>query len=127
MKPVLVDTDVLINFLRGKQRAREFLLAHLERTPILCSVITVAEIFAGMRPHEQDKTRGLLYNLEIMPVTRDIAEKAGLYKGAIKSHSLELDDCFIAATANLHNATLATGNVRHYPIDDIEKTAVLSD
>ena len=124
MKPVLVDTDILINFLRGKQKAKEFLLAQLDSGTILCSVITVAEIFAGMRPHEQEKTRGLLDSLEVVPVTRAIAEKAGLYKGGIRSHSLELDDCLIAATAHLHKATLATGNDRHYPMDDIGKTVV---
>ncbi|KAF0216762.1 MAG: putative nucleic acid-binding protein contains PIN [Geobacteraceae bacterium] len=124
MKPVLVDTDVLINFLRGKQKAKEFLLTQLDSGPILCSVITVAEIFAGMRPHEQEKTRALLDNLEVVPVTRTIAEKAGLYKRVVKSHSLELDDCLIAATAHLHKATLATGNDRHYPMDDISKTVV---
>lgn len=123
MKPVLVDTDVLINFLRGRQQAKEFLLSHLD-SPILCSVITVAEIFAGMRPHEEEKTRALLDNLEVIPVTRAIAEKAGLYKGGIRSHSLELDDCLIAATAHLRKATLATGNERHYPMDDIGKTVV---
>jgi predicted nucleic acid-binding protein len=127
MKPVLVDTDVLINFLRGKLKAREFLQARLENSQILCSVITVAEIFAGVRQHELEKTRDLLDNLEIIPVTRAIAEKAGLYKGGIKSQSLELDDCFIAATANLHKAILATGNVRHYPMDDIEKIVVVCD
>ncbi len=124
MKTVLVDTDVLINFLRGKQQAKEFLLAHLHSGPILCSVITVAEIFAGMRPHEQEKTRELLDNLEVVPVTHAIAEKAGIYKGGIKSHSLELDDCLIAATAHLHKAILATGNDRHYPMDDLKKTVV---
>ncbi len=123
MKPVLVDTDVLINFLRGKQQAKEFLLSHLG-SPILCSVITVAEIFAGMRPHEEEKTRALLDNLEVIPVTRAIAEKAGLYKGGIRSHSLELDDCLIAATAHLRKVTLATGNERHYPMNDIGKTVV---
>lgn len=127
MKPVLVDTDVLINFLRGKEKAREFLRLQLESGSIHCSVITVAEIFAGVRPHEQEKTGALLDNLEIIPVTRDIAEKAGLYKGGIKGHSLELDDCLIAATAHLHKAILATGNVRHYPMDDIEKIVIACD
>lgn len=123
MKRVLVDTDVLINFLRGRQQAKEFLLAHLE-SDILCSVITVAEIYAGMGVHEQEKTKDLLDNLEIVPVTRTIAEKAGHYKGEMKSHALELDDCLIAATAHFHKATLATGNARHYPMADIEKTVV---
>jgi predicted nucleic acid-binding protein len=124
MKPVLVDTDVLINFLRGNQKAKEFLFAQVESGLIFCSVITVAEIFAGMRPHEQEKTRALLDNLEILPVTRAIAEKAGHYKGSIKSHSLELDDCLIAATAHFHTAVLATGNGRHYPMSDVKKAVV---
>ncbi len=125
MRAVLVDTDVLINFLRGKLQARDFLLTQLSNNvSILCSVITVAEIFARMRPHELEKTRGLLDNLEIIPVDRAIAEKAGLYKRVIKSHSLELDDCLIAATAHIHKASLATGNLKHYPMDDIEKITV---
>ncbi len=127
MRSVLVDTDVLINFLRGQPQARKFLLAQLSyNVSILCSVITVAEIFAGMRPHELDKTRGLLDNLDVIPVNRAIAEKAGSYKGTIKNHTLELDDCLIAATAHVHKTTLATGNIRHYPMEDIEKITVSS-
>lgn len=123
MGPVLVDTDILINFLRGRELAKEFLLAQLENG-ILCSVITAAEIYPGMKPHEQERTKELLDNLEAIPVTLAIAEKAGSYKGAIKSHAPELDDCLIAATAHFHNATLATGNDRHYPMADIQKTVV---
>lgn len=123
MKRVLVDTDVLINFLRGRQQAKVFLLSHLE-SDILCSAITVAEIYAGMRAHEQEKTTDLLDNLEIVPVTRAVAEKAGRYQGELKSHTLELDDCLIAATAHFHKATLATGNAKHYPMTDIEKEVV---
>ena len=123
MKRILVDTDVLINFLRGKQQAKEFLLAQLE-SDLLCSAITVAEIYAGMRAHEEEQTKDLLDNLEVVPVTRAIAEKAGSYKGEIKSHALELDDCLIAATAHFHKATLATGNDRHYPMADIEKVVI---
>ncbi len=77
-----------------------------------------------MRQHELEKTKGLLDNLEIIPVNRAIAEKAGLYKRAIKSYSLELDDCLIAATAHVQKAFLATGNLKHYPMDDIRKMAV---
>ena len=124
MKPVLVDTDILINFLRGEQGVREFLVTQLEQGPILCSVITVAEVYAGMRPHEKEQTDRLFDHLEMLPVTRQIAQKAGEYKREIKSHSLELDDCLIAASAFLHKAALATGNVRHYPMDDLLKMVV---
>jgi predicted nucleic acid-binding protein len=53
-----------------------------------------------------------------------IAEKAGQYKRSIKSQSLELDDCFIAATAYEKNALLLTGNVKHYPMTDLDKKTV---
>lgn len=124
MKKVLVDTDVLINFLRGKEAAREYLLSLLEDSIIICSAITVAEIYAGMKKHEKEKTEGLFDGLYVIDVTRKVAEKAGSYKRDIKKQSLELDDCLIAATAFTENALLATGNEKHYPMEDIKKVTV---
>ncbi len=124
MKNILVDTDILINFLRGSVRARYFLSSLINESALYCSVITAAEIFAGMKEHEKEKTSDLLDSLNIIDVTREIAEKAGGYKKGVKSHSLELDDCFIAATAFTNNALLATGNGRHYLMNDIEKLIV---
>ena len=127
MRTVLVDTDILINFLRGREKARQFLFSLINDAAISCSAITIAEIFAGMRASEVQKTRDLLDNLDVIPVTREIAEQAGRYKGSIRSHSLELDDCVIAATAFVGKAILATGNGRHYPMEDIEKVVVACD
>lgn len=124
MKTVLVDTDVLIDFLRGKEKSREFMVSVAGDADIVCSAITVAEIHAGMKEQERVKTRELLDGLTIIDVTREIAEKAGAYRGTIRSHALELDDCLIAATAFVKRATLATGNAKHYPMGDIEKKLV---
>lgn len=120
MRAVLVDTDVLINFLRGKDKAREFFLSEAAESVVYCSVITVAELHAGMLPHEAYKTESLLDGLHIVEVTREIAEKAGSYKRAIKRQQIELMDCLIAATAHATSAVLATGNAKHYPMPDIE-------
>lgn len=121
MKTVLVDTDILIDFLRGEDSAKEFLLSIINDLSICCSVITVAELYAGMRDHEREKTINLIDSLTIMEVTREIAEKAGRYKNSHKGHSLELDDCLIAATAFINNSVLATGNDKYYPMKDIKK------
>ena len=121
MKSVLVDTDILINFLRGKEKAKDFLLSLLEESIIYCSVISIAEIHAGMKEHEREKTIELIDSLNIVDVTRDIAEKAGKYKREEKKQFLELDDCFVAATAFIKRAILATVNGKHYPMDDIKK------
>ena len=80
MKKVLVDTDILINFLRGREKAKNYLFSVLEESIIYCSVISIAEIHAGMKEHEREKTIELIDSLNIVDITRDIAEKAGKYK-----------------------------------------------
>lgn len=124
MSGLLLDSDILINLLRGNVAARDFLADNLEEHELLCSVISVAEIWTGMRPHEEQATRRLVDSLKIIDVSRAVAEKAGNLKGTTKSHSLELDDCLIAATAYCTGATLATGNGKHYPMKDIRKVVV---
>lgn len=124
MKSILIDTDILIDFLRGKETARKFLLSVVEENTLYCSVITVAEIYAGMREEEKEKTGDLLDSLNIEEISRAIAEKAGRYKHQIKRQTLELDDCLIAASALYTKALLVTGNGKHYPMSDIEKTVV---
>ena len=77
MKNILIDTDVLIDFLRGKEKAREFLLSVAEENTLYCSVITVAEIYAGMREDEKEKTDDLLDSLNIVEITRADSRKSG--------------------------------------------------
>ncbi|MFQ5780256.1 MAG: type II toxin-antitoxin system VapC family toxin [Nitrospiria bacterium] len=124
MKNVVLDTDILINFLRGREKARDFLSSLIDEATLYCSVITIAEIFAGMREQERKKTEEFLDGFNIIEVTKEISKKAGSYKKRIKSQNLELDDCLIAASAHSIGAILATGNIKHYPMTDIKKMAV---
>jgi len=124
MKNIVVDTDILINFLRGREAERDFLSLHADEATLYCSVITVAEIFAGMREHERKKTSELLDSFNLIEITQEIAEKAGGYKNRMKSQILELDDCLIAASAFSMGAILATENIKHYPMTDITKMPV---
>jgi len=124
MRKVLLDTDVLINFLRGREGARAYLSTLVEDATLYCSAITVAEIHSGMREHEREKTNDLLDSLTIVDVTRAIAERAGRYRQAEKRQAIELADCLIAATAAEKSAVLATGNGKHYPMSDIRKLIV---
>lgn len=126
MNKVIVDTDILINFLRGRASAKNYLLSIIEDSIIYCSVLTVAEIHAGMKEHEKEKTNALIESLNIIDVDREIAEKAGHYKRTEKKQSLELDDCIIAASAFIEGAVLATGNGKHYPMANIQKIIVKS-
>ena len=100
------------------------MLSLIDDSVLLCSAITVAEIYAGMKEQERGRTEDLIESLTVINVDREIAEKAGTYKMNIKSQSLELDDCIIAATAAVRKAALATGNEKHYPMSDIVKIPV---
>jgi len=119
MSRVLIDTDILINFLRGDEKTEEILGNLSQEHDALCSAITVGEILAGMRPQEKQKTYLLLKSLEVIPVTFEIAEQAGIWKFQFKSKSLELDDCLIAATCSLSADQLLTENKKHYPMKEV--------
>jgi predicted nucleic acid-binding protein len=58
--------------------------------------------------------------LTCIPIDLEIGEQAGQYlKQYAKSHSVELADALIAATAAVHKADLWTRNRRHYPMTDL--------
>jgi len=116
---VLLDTDVLIEVLRGREKAKVFLQTVTRDAVPCCSVISVAELCAGMYPKEQDATFTLLDALIVIPVSRQIAELGGQFKRHTQSHKLELADCLIAATAWVEGTALATGNVKDYPMKEI--------
>ena len=118
-KPLLLDTDVLIDFLRGHGDAISLVAAGSER--LMVSSISVAELYAGVRGGadgaEQPALKRLLSLFRVMPVSDDIARLGGLYKRDYgRSHGVGLADGIIAATATAEDAELMTLNVRHYPM-----------
>ena len=118
-RSILLDTDVLIDFLRGHGPAVSFLESNADH--IILSSIVVAELYAGVRGGEKDRERTVLENLlslfRVVPVSRDIAKLGGLYKRDYgRSHGVGIADAIVAATATLEDAEMKTLNVRHYPM-----------
>jgi hypothetical protein len=114
----LLDTDILIDLLRGRGEARAF-LGRYEATaePPVISVVSVSELWAGMRKGEESATGALLAALRKTPLSEEIALAAGnmlrIYR---RSHGTELGDALIASTAVELGATLITRNIKHYPM-----------
>lgn len=118
-RPLLVDTDILIDYLRGHPAAARFVIEHADRMTI--SAMSVAELYAGVRGAAEDAERqdleDFLALFPVVPVSADIARVGGLYRQAYgRSHGVGLADAVIAATADLSESVLKTLNVRHYPM-----------
>jgi predicted nucleic acid-binding protein len=113
---ILVDTDVLVGFLRGYTKAVAFINEFSSR--IILSPIVVAELYAGVIGHaELTVLENFVSLFRVVPITAEIAKTAGLYKRDFgKSHGVGLADAILAATTDAENAELKTLNVKHYPM-----------
>ncbi len=113
---LLLDTDVLIDFLRGYDTAVKYVKQHSKK--IVISAISVSELYAGVKDNEERKELDDFVELfQILPVTLEIAQKGGLYKrDFFKSHRVGLADGIIAATARTHQLDLKTLNIKHFPM-----------
>ncbi len=112
---VLVDTDVMADFLLGAPEAAAFFRANGDRMAL--SAVTVAEVFAGARAEELAALEELTEAFPVLPATGEIAREAGRLKGRDgRTHGTGLADALVAATARLHGMELATLNTRHFPM-----------
>lgn len=119
---VLVDSDVLIEVSRGRNPiiVSEWQKLSGSNHVILYSPVTMAELWAGARPREYQALANLFAALVCAPVDAEIGRQAGDYlRQYHKSHSLELGDALIAATALLNRAQLWTRNLKHYPMSGL--------
>jgi len=121
MSLILIDTDVIIDFLRKKTKAKNYFEQCIaQKDKLGYSVITKAELYAGLRNGEEDAVVSLLNSMDEFPVDGEIAVQAGLYRNAfMKSHELLLPDALIAATAKCVGAKLVTCNIKDFPMKDI--------
>ena len=113
----LVDTDIIINYLKGGRKARDFLMKIIdERTEGFFSVITEAELLSGARNADDESAiYSILDCMEVIEVERNIAVTAGrLRQKYYTVYRTELPDAIIAATASEYNLVLATANEKHF-------------
>ena len=115
-KPMLPDTDILVDFLRGHEKAVS--LVRDNSSDIILSSMVVAELYAGVKGGSEEMILEKFVSLfRVVPVTLEIARAAGLLKRDYgDSHGIGLADAVIAATARAEKAELMTLNTRHYPM-----------
>src|SRR5207244_11982705 len=120
---ILLDTSVLIDVLRLRNRRRELLLELVQTGHTLgTSAINVAELYAGMRPWEEQHTDDLVATLDCYELSKTTGRIAGTLKGqwAKKGRTLALTDTIIAAIALEHRCALMTDNRKDFPMPELD-------
>ena len=115
---IVCDTSVLIDVLRGDERAITLLTGLADRDELWGVVVTRSELLSGMRSRERRPTYALLDSLRWREVDLELADRAGeLARRYRRSHpGVELPDFLIAAGAELLGAMLLTLNVKQFPM-----------
>ena len=123
MSIYLLDTNIIIDAINEKRNRNRFLLdlAEQQGHTLACCPINVAEVYAGMRPKEEQRTTALLRSLQLFPITFPVAELGGLLKRGHgkKGVTLSLTDALIAAVAIHNHLTLITDNVKDFPMKEL--------
>ena len=117
MDKYLVDSDVVIWFLKGREKEAQ-LLKNLSRGgELYCSVVTIAEVRAGLTK-QPEKIISQLANIFVpIEINSEIAQAAGAFK---QKYKLDITDMFIAATAVESNLILVSYNKKHFPMSEVK-------
>lgn len=123
--PLVIDTDILVDHLRGETRAGE-LVRRIESGKYLAyfSTITEAELYSGRQMHRREERRSVDLLLSLMrrvEVDGEIARRAGDIR---RMYEVELPNALIAATALSSRARLVTRNLKHY--DTIRRLRIVT-
>jgi len=112
---MLIDTDVLIWYLRGHERAARF-LDNLRELKL--SAVTWMELVQGCRNRQELERLKKDFSRRqavILPVSEAISERAmALVETHFLGDGLLLADALIASTAIEHSLTLSSANSKHF-------------
>jgi predicted nucleic acid-binding protein len=113
---ILLDSCVLIDILRGEQRALNAVVA-MREPPCYCDV-SVTEIYAGLKSQVEEQTfERMVRDFRRVLHTPDVFRRAGtLLRNYQPSHGTDFPDALVAATAEHHGLALATLNIKHFPM-----------
>jgi predicted nucleic acid-binding protein len=107
---LLLDTNILIDVLRGEARALAWL--ELQERPKI-SVISWIEVLVGCREDESGPVQAWLESFPRLPLDDAIALETVRLR---QRHGLKIPDAIILATARCADLTLATRNSRDFSL-----------
>ena len=117
----LIDTTILVDFLRGKKEAKAWLEGFAEGE-LAISVVTAAELLAGCRNRqEQRRLEAELEQYDLILTSTDISSTAWeWYRQYRLSDGVGFFDCLIGASAYHYGLAICTLNDKHFrPLPDV--------
>jgi len=116
----LVDTDWIIDQLRGKEEVRDK-LKELRPAGVAVSIISIAELYEGIYSSrdpvkDQKILENLLTQFLTLGIDSEICKAFGKERSRLRQQRKVIDnfDLLIASTCLYHNLTILTNNRRHY-------------
>ncbi|MGH3029551.1 MAG: PIN domain-containing protein [Gaiellaceae bacterium] len=122
MGAVLLDTTVIIDFLRGRTDAgRRLTEANAVGDTAYVSAVNVEEVVRGLRPGEAERAGALFGGLRIAALGMREGWQAGTWRREHAERGLTLAqaDCLVAAAAVSVRARLATANPKDFPFEEL--------
>ena len=115
-KAVLVDTCVIIDFLRRKDKENSWLYKLAKKkVNISASILTHTELYSGISVWGNIKARQdlekTLKEIKLIGINKVISERGGKTRAKF---NIDLVDAVIAATAIENKLSLATLNQKHF-------------
>lgn len=115
MSKLLLDSSLIIDLLRRKNKEESLLYQLLEQHNLYISIIVYAELYSGKSVWEHKdagkELEDILQNIGIIPLDKIVSKKAGNIRA---KEGVALLDAIIAATAISHKLDLATLNVKDF-------------
>jgi len=114
----IIDTDVCIDFLNGKDFAVKLFEAILKNNDCFISILTHFELLKGAQSKKQKKAIQEFLNLmDVINIDDDIIKTGAEFYRNYREKGITLStvDCLIMATAKEKSLKIITRNIRHYP------------
>jgi predicted nucleic acid-binding protein len=111
---LLIDTDIIIDCLKGIRAARE--LFRTQNIDVYCSVLSKKELFSkpGLTSSERKRILALLSKMKILKIDADITSKYSILLEKYGENPSSIVDYLVAATAWSKRLPLLTRNRKHF-------------
>lgn len=123
MARYLLDSTVLIDYLRGRVAVADLLISLAkDRHELGVCGVNVAELYSRLQDKDVAKAEALVQDLAYYPISLADAMQAGRYRYefARKGITLTVPDTLVAAVAKAQDCIIVTANLRDFPMTEIK-------